>query len=180
MYDDFQILDFLKKEGLYYTKIYQVFHIIRKRKCKKMAVKNYTDEQINKMSMMELANLILTDKKAEMNFLDLFNRVAEVKGFTEVQKEDLLARFYTDMNVDGRFTTLGSNVWGLKRWYPVEQTIEKSLAESRKRDAEEKALRDEFAHDEDTDREDEEDEDEENEEKEYQEYDDLQMEEDED
>lgn len=146
-----------------------------------MAVKNYTDDQIKKMSMMELANLILTDEKIEMSFLDLFHRVAEVKGYTEAQKEDLLARFYTDMNVDGRFTTLGSNVWGLKRWYPVEQTIEKSLAESRKRDAEEKALRDEFAHEEDAAGEDEEDDDEEDdEEKEYQEYDDIQTEEDED
>src|SRR5699024_11123391 len=178
MYDDFQILDFFKKELLYYTKIYQFFHIIRKRKCKKMAVKNYTGEQIEKMSMLELADLILMDEKTEMKFLDLFNKVAEAKELTESQKEDLLARFYTDLNVDGRFTTLGSNVWGLKKWYPVEQTIEKSLAESRKRDAEEKALRDEFAHEEDVSEEDEED-DEDDEEKEYQDYDDLQMGEDE-
>ncbi|HLR54336.1 MAG TPA: DNA-directed RNA polymerase subunit delta [Pseudogracilibacillus sp.] len=140
-----------------------------------MAVKNYTDEQIEKMSMLELADLILTDEKSEMKFLDLFNKVAEAKELTESQKEDLLARFYTDLNVDGRFTTLGSNVWGLKKWYPVEQTIEKSLAESRKRDAEEKALRDEFAHEEDVSEEDDED----DEEKEYQDYDDLQMGEDE-
>lgn len=131
--------------------------------------------------MLELANLILTDEKTEMNFLDLFHKVAEVKGLTEAQKEDLLARFYTDLNVDGRFTTLGSNVWGLKRWYPVEQTIEKSLAESRKRDAEEKALRDEFAHEEDVSEENEDEEDDEDDgEKEYQDYDDLQMGEDED
>src|SRR5699024_5260636 len=68
---------------------------------------------------------------------DLFNEVAKLKNFTDAQRQDLLARFYTDLNVDGRFMTLGSNVWGLKRWYPVEQTTEKSLAESRKRDLEE-------------------------------------------
>ncbi|MEI3604247.1 DNA-directed RNA polymerase subunit delta [Pseudogracilibacillus sp. SE30717A] len=102
-----------------------------------MGLEKYSDEQIQKMSMIELANIILADEKKELNFLDLFSKVAEYKGFTQQQKEDLLARFYTDLNVDGRFTTLGSNLWGLKRWYPVDQTSEKSLAESRKRDLEE-------------------------------------------
>src|SRR5699024_8332937 len=102
-----------------------------------MALQKYTEEQTAKMSMIELANIILAEQKKEMNFIDLFKKVAEVKEFSAKQKEDLLARFYTDLNVDGRFTTLGSNVWGLKRWYPVDQTTEKSLAESRKRDLEE-------------------------------------------
>ncbi len=110
-----------------------------------MALKKYDEEAIAKMSMIELANIILSEQKKEMNFIHLFDKVAEVKGFTQTQKDDLLARFYTDMNIDGRFTTLGSNVWGLKRWYPVEQTSEKSLAETRKRDLEdEEALDDEL------------------------------------
>lgn len=85
--------------------------------------------------MIELANVLLAEKKEEMNFLDLFHLVAEQKEFTEAQKEDFLARFYTDLNVDGRFTALGNNIWGLKRWFPVDQTSEKALAEVRKRDA---------------------------------------------
>lgn len=102
-----------------------------------MGLNKYTKEQIEKMSMIELANILLADHKKEMDFRDLFALVAEQKSFTEQQKDDLLARFYTDLNVDGRFTTLGNNLWGLKRWYPVDQTSEKSLAEQRKRDAEE-------------------------------------------
>src|SRR5699024_708052 len=108
-----------------------------KRKCIKMALKKHDKEQMQKMSMIELANIILAEQKKEMNFLELFEKVAEVKEFTASQKDNLLARFYTDLNVDGRFTTLGSNVWGLKRWYPVDQTSEKALAETRKRDLEE-------------------------------------------
>ncbi|HIV75323.1 MAG TPA: DNA-directed RNA polymerase subunit delta [Candidatus Pseudogracilibacillus intestinigallinarum] len=102
-----------------------------------MALEKYSEEQLLKMSMIELANIVLADEKKEMKFADLFNEVAKLKNFTDAQRQDLLARFYTDLNVDGRFMTLGSNVWGLKRWYPVEQTTEKSLAESRKRDLEE-------------------------------------------
>lgn len=102
-----------------------------------MGLQKYTEDQIKKMSMIELANAILIDEKKEMNFLDLFEKVAEYKGFSQTEKDDLLARFYTDLNIDGRFTTLGSNMWGLKRWYPVDQTSEKSLAETRRREFEE-------------------------------------------
>src|SRR5690625_5005338 len=111
----------------------------------KMGMKNYTKEQIGKMSMIEVANAVLTDEKKELNFLELFDKVAAYKGFSEAEKEDLLARFYTDLNIDGRFTTLGSNLWGLKRWYPVDQTSEKALAESRRRSLEdEEELDEEF------------------------------------
>jgi len=102
-----------------------------------VGLKKYSDNQKQKMSMIELANLILADEKKELTYLELFSKVAEHKGFSEEQKDDSLARFYTDLNVDGRFTTLGSNLWGLKRWYPVDQTSEKALAESRKREEEE-------------------------------------------
>ncbi len=138
--------------------------------CIEVGLEKYSDEKIQKMSMIELANIILADEKKELNFLDLFAKVAEHKGFTQEQQDDLLARFYTDLNVDGRFTTLGSNIWGLKRWYPVDQTSEKSLAESRKRDLEEEELEVELLDDELVDEEVEEDEDL------YEEYDDLEYE----
>lgn len=131
-----------------------------------MALKKYSDEQIQKMSMIELANIVLADEKKEMNFIDLFHKVADLKDFTQAQRDDLLSRFYTDLNVDGRFTTLGSNVWGLKRWYPVDQTSEKSLAESRKRDLEEEEYLDEELEDEAL-------EEEEDEDALYEDYDDL-------
>lgn len=101
-----------------------------------MALKKYSEDQIQKLSMIEIANKILSEKKEALNFIDLFEMVAEHKQFSEAQREGLLGRFYTDLNVDGRFTTLGSNLWGLKRWYPVDQTSEKSLAEARKREQE--------------------------------------------
>lgn len=117
-----------------------------------MGLDKYSAEEIAKMSMIDLASKILTDEKKELNFMELFEKVAEYKQFTEAEKEDLLARFYTDLNVDGRFSTIGSNLWGLKRWYPVDQTSEKALAESRKRDLEDEDLledEDEFLEEED-------------------------------
>ena len=89
-----------------------------------MSLKDYSPEQIENMSMLELASIILKEEKKALHFKEIFDRVAEVKGFSESEKEEKIAQFYTDLNVDGRFTTLGSNIWGLKRWYPIEQADE--------------------------------------------------------
>lgn len=107
-----------------------------------MSLKKVNEEEILKMSMIELANLILADQKEEMNFLDLYEKIAELKKLSEADKERYLSQFYTDLNIDGRFIALGSNVWGLKRWFPVSQTSEKALADARRRDAD--ALEDEI------------------------------------
>ena len=82
-------------------------------------LENYSKKDIKEMSMIEIANLILNEQKEAMNFKDLYSKIAERKDFSDSEREANIARFYTDLNVDGRFTTLGSNVWGLKRWYPV-------------------------------------------------------------
>src|SRR5699024_5224107 len=74
--------------------------------------------------MIELANLILFDEKEAIHFKEVFDKVAEIKEFPDEQKLDLIAQFYTDLNIDGRFVTTGDNLWGLKRWYPVEQIDE--------------------------------------------------------
>lgn len=89
-----------------------------------VSLKDYSPEQIENMSMLELASIILKEEKKALHFKDVFDKVAEVKGFSEAEKEEKIAQFYTDLNVDGRFTTLGSNMWGLKRWYPIEQADE--------------------------------------------------------
>lgn len=102
-----------------------------------MTLQKNVNETSEKKSMIELAEVILTDEKNEMAFKELFDQVATMKDLTDAQRNELLSRFYTDLNLDGRFMALGSNVWGLKRWYPAKQTTEKSLAASRKREQEE-------------------------------------------
>ncbi|MFS0673187.1 DNA-directed RNA polymerase subunit delta [Ornithinibacillus sp. 179-J 7C1 HS] len=98
-----------------------------------MSLDNLSREEITKMSMLELAKEILMEETKALDFKDIFNKIAELKGFTESQKEDMLAQFYTDLNVDGRFITLGANMWGLKRWYPFEQIDEDIHNEPKKK-----------------------------------------------
>lgn len=104
-----------------------------------MSLKNYSHEEIQHMSMIEVASLILLDEKKAFHFKDVFDKIAELKGFTDGEKEANIAQFYTDLNVDGRFITTGSNMWGLKRWYPVEQMDEEvTVAPKKKKKAKKK------------------------------------------
>src|SRR5699024_4009466 len=97
-----------------------------------MSLKELDQNEIDKLSLVDLAYEYLIEENKEFNFLEIFNEVAKVKGLSESAKEDKLAQFYTDVNIDGRFTALGSNNWGLKRWYPKSQTSEKNITEAKK------------------------------------------------
>lgn len=100
-----------------------------------MSVKELSQDQIKEISMIDLATLILEDQREAIDFNEIFQRIAELKGFTAVEKEQFIAQFYTDMNIDGGFMTIGTNRWGLKRWYPVEQMEEEiaNLPQKRKK-----------------------------------------------
>ncbi|WP_017471063.1 DNA-directed RNA polymerase subunit delta [Amphibacillus jilinensis] len=90
------------------------------------------DEQ-QEYSMIELATKILKKENKALNYKDLFDEVAELKSFSQAEKETYIAQFYTDLNLDGRFLTIGSGQWGLKVWYPVEQIDEDITAEPKKK-----------------------------------------------
>jgi len=115
-----------------------------------VSFKNYSHDEIAEMSMIEIAHEVLTDEKQALDFNELFDKIASIKGFKKEQKKKWIAQLFTDLNVDGRFLTIGSNMWGLKRWYPVEQAEEdvqapvkkkkkKAPAKSKKKKAEEEA-----------------------------------------
>lgn len=105
----------------------------RKRECGTVSLKNYSREDLAGMAMVEIANIILEDANKAIDFREIYSKLAEFKGYTEEQKHDFFAQFYTDLNIDGRFMTLGSDKWGLKRWYPVEQIDEQVVANPKKK-----------------------------------------------
>lgn len=105
-----------------------------------MSLKNYSHDELEKISKIELANAILMDEKKAMDFRDIYQKVAEVKGLTEADQQSGMAQFYTDINVDGRFLTIGSNLWGLKRWYPVDQIDEEVTAAPKKKKKKKKSV----------------------------------------
>ncbi|MBJ8192614.1 DNA-directed RNA polymerase subunit delta, partial [Bacillus cereus] len=42
--------------------------------------------------------------------------------FSDEEINDVIAQLYTEINIDGRFACVGTNLWGLKRWYPVDKS----------------------------------------------------------
>ncbi|UJL46008.1 DNA-directed RNA polymerase subunit delta [Virgibacillus sp. NKC19-16] len=100
-----------------------------------MSLKEYSHEDVKQIAMIELANSVLVDEKKSIHFKDIFDQVAKMKDLSEEEKTANIAQFYTELNVDGRFITLGENTWGLKRWYPVEKMDEEGGAPKKKKKA---------------------------------------------
>lgn len=83
---------------------------------------NLTQEEIREIPMVDLAFLILKAANKPFYFRDLLVEIAKVKGISEENIKEVMAQIYTEINIDGRFACVGKNLWGLKRWYPVEKT----------------------------------------------------------
>lgn len=99
-----------------------------------MSLKKYSREELEKMPMIELVHLVLMDKKKAVNFYDIHSKVADLKGLTEEQKQEMTGQFYTNLTVDGQVTSVDGGKWGLKRWYPVEQLdLETSVPKKKKK-----------------------------------------------
>jgi DNA-directed RNA polymerase subunit delta len=79
-------------------------------------------EKIREMPMVDLAYELLKSANTPFYYRDLMIEIAKVRGLSESQVTDVIAQLYTEINIDGRFACVGSNVWGLKRWYPVERS----------------------------------------------------------
>ncbi|MBA9027899.1 DNA-directed RNA polymerase subunit delta [Peribacillus huizhouensis] len=86
-----------------------------------MSLQSYSKEELLEMSLLELAYELLVEKNAPLLFDDLVNEIAALQGVSKEEIRSKIPQFYTDLNVNGRFTCLGENRWGLKTWYPVDQ-----------------------------------------------------------
>ncbi|WP_409347346.1 DNA-directed RNA polymerase subunit delta [Paenibacillus sp. MBLB4367] len=76
--------------------------------------------QAKELPMVDLAFEVLKAANTPFYYRDLMMEIAKIKGFSDDQVMQVIAQLYTEINVDGRFACVGSNLWGLKRWYPVD------------------------------------------------------------
>lgn len=104
-------------------------------------IKSYSKEEIVEMAMVEIAFEILKEEKQTVPFYELVQRIKDMKGLSDAAVERRLSHFYTDMNIDGRFVSLGDNKWGLKAWYPIESS-EEELGNTNKPTKRKKAVAD--------------------------------------
>lgn len=91
---------------------------------KKLELKQFEGEKTSEVSMIRAAKAILEQREEVMDFHEIIDLVSDFIGITEAEKKKRMAQFYTDMNVDGEFISLGENTWGLRTWYPVDSIDE--------------------------------------------------------
>lgn len=82
----------------------------------------------NELSMIEVAHALLEETGEVMDFNVLLVRVQEYLGMSEEELEGKMVRFYTNLNIDGSFISLGENRWGLRSWYPIDSIDEEILS----------------------------------------------------
>ncbi|GGA52922.1 DNA-directed RNA polymerase subunit delta [Paenibacillus physcomitrellae] len=90
-------------------------------------------EKIQETPMVDLAFMILKAANTPYYYRDLMNEVAKVRGMSDEQIQEAIAQLYTEINIDGRFACVGTNLWGLKRWYPIEKNEDPIANASRPR-----------------------------------------------
>ncbi len=105
-----------------------------------MSLQQYSPEELQEMSLVELAYLIMTDKKEALPFQQIVNEIAALVNLSEEEVRERIAQFYTDLNIDGRFICIGENRWGLRSWYPYDQTEDENVSTTVKPKKKKKAL----------------------------------------
>ncbi|RAL23349.1 DNA-directed RNA polymerase subunit delta [Thermoflavimicrobium daqui] len=89
---------------------------------------NLAAEKIIETSMVDIAYDLLKEKGEPIQFLDMFSQISKIKGFTQEDINYYISQLYTDINIDGRFVCVGRSLWGLRSWYPTEQTTDSAVA----------------------------------------------------
>ncbi|MHA6482068.1 DNA-directed RNA polymerase subunit delta [Paenibacillus sp. strain BS8-2] len=79
-------------------------------------------ERVKEMPMVDLAFEVLKAANTPYYYRDLMMEIAKIRGLSQEGINQFIAQVYTEINIDGRFACVGSNMWGLKRWYPVERS----------------------------------------------------------
>ncbi|WP_071130302.1 DNA-directed RNA polymerase subunit delta [Enterococcus timonensis] len=89
-----------------------------------MEIKGLENDIREELSMIEVAHAILEQKNEVMEFTDLVNQIQNYLNKANQDVREELAQFYTDLNIDGSFISLGDNRWGLRSWYPIDSVDE--------------------------------------------------------
>ncbi|GGL50184.1 hypothetical protein GCM10007968_12990 [Sporolactobacillus putidus] len=75
---------------------------------------------------------ILAESKEPKSFYEMTDQVFE-KGEIEADNGETIARLYTTLSLDGRFLSIGNNLWALRNWYALDQReddVAKTLGEA--------------------------------------------------
>lgn len=95
---------------------------------RKLSLQQLSKEELREMSLIELGYQYLEQNKQALSFNELVEEIANLLGIPMEDMRSRMVQFYTDLNIDGRFISLGDNRWGLRIWYPYDQIDEEVVA----------------------------------------------------
>lgn len=122
-------------------------------------LKNLTQEERSELSLIDVAHFILEQRKETILFPELVKEIQAFLGLKDAEIRERLVQFYTDMNIDGNFISLGNNTWGLRAWYPmdaIDEEVQTQTTLKKKRKSDDDDDEDEEILDDDVDYDDEE------------------------
>ena len=91
----------------------------------KHEIKDFTKEMVDEHSFIEMAYIYLSENSKETNLYDMVDEFKRIGNYKDSEIENRILQFYTDLNTDGRFLSVGENIWGLRDWYSVEDIEER-------------------------------------------------------
>lgn len=89
-------------------------------------------DEMNKeeLSMIECAYAFLNQRGEITDFAEILQAVQAYLEMSDEETDRLMSRFHTDINIDGRFISLGDNRWGLRSWYAIDEINEETIQSS--------------------------------------------------
>ncbi len=117
--------------GMYSNRIHNIVPVtkslLHRKGVPNLSLQQYSPEELREMSLVELAYLVMTEKKEALPFQQIVQEIAALIHLSEDEVRERIAQFYTDLNIDGRFICIGENRWGLRSWYPYDQIEEETV-----------------------------------------------------
>jgi len=100
-------------------------------------------------SLIEYAYDFVSSKEGSSSFSDIWAYVVENAHLSEEEASNRISKFYTNLLLDGRFVTLGENVWDLRTRHTfdkvhIDMKDVYSDVEASDEDSEEKEEEDEY------------------------------------
>lgn len=72
---------------------------------------------------LDVAYDYLKSHKGSVSFRDLWKVVKEQMGYDDNKAQHKISQFYTDLSLDGRFTSLENNEWDLKSKHRFDEVV---------------------------------------------------------
>lgn len=77
-------------------------------------------ENISQMSLLEVAVMLMEQKRTQQNIKSLIKEVLEMKGITD-ENNELTAQLYIDITTSSKFVYMGDDEWDLKSRQSLEK-----------------------------------------------------------